>query len=210
MMDVVNIDLGDRAYRILIDQNINLIQYLDNISSKSRVAVVVTNTTVGGLHLNRVVGLLACVFEDVRVVELPDGELYKSWDSLNIIFDSLLHWQCDRKTTLFALGGGVIGDLTGFAAATYMRGIPFVQLPTTLLAQVDSSVGGKTAINHPLGKNMIGAFYQPQLVVCDLSTLSTLPDRELRAVLAVGNKYGPVVDAGLRYGMERALSGDMV
>lgn len=143
MMDVVNIDLGDRAYRILIDQSINLIQYLENISSKSRVAVVVTNTTVGGLHLNRVVGLLACVFEDVRVVELPDGELYKSWDSLNIIFDSLLHWQCDRKTTLFALGGGVIGDLTGFAAATYMRGIPFVQLPTTLLAQVDSSVGGR-------------------------------------------------------------------
>lgn len=206
MMDVVNIDLGDRAYRILIDQNINLIQYLDNISSKSRVAVVVTNTTVGGLHLNRVVELLACVFEDVRVIELPDGELYKSWDSLNIIFDSLLHWQCDRKTTLFALGGGVIGDLTGFAAATYMRGIPFVQLPTTLLAQVDSSVGGKTAINHPLGKNMIGAFYQPQLVVCDLRTLSTLPDRELRAGLAEVIKYGPIADVAFMEWLEQNLN----
>jgi|APThiThiocy_ev2_2_1041544.scaffolds.fasta_scaffold28583_2 3-dehydroquinate synthase len=206
MMDVVNIDLGDRAYRILIDQNINLIQYLDNISSKSRVAVVVTNTTVGGLHLNRVVELLACVFEDVRVIELPDGELYKSWDSLNIIFDSLLHWQCDRKTTLFALGGGVVGDLTGFAAATYMRGIPFVQLPTTLLAQVDSSVGGKTAINHPLGKNMIGAFYQPQLVVCDLSTLSTLPDRELRAGLAEVIKYGPIADVAFMEWLEQNLN----
>ncbi|MBN9627509.1 3-dehydroquinate synthase [Acidovorax sp.] len=205
-MDVVNIDLGDRAYRILIDQNINLIQYLDNISSKSRVAVVVTNTTVGGLHLNRVVELLACVFEDVRVIELPDGELYKSWDSLNIIFDSLLHWQCDRKTTLFALGGGVVGDLTGFAAATYMRGIPFVQLPTTLLAQVDSSVGGKTAINHPLGKNMIGAFYQPQLVVCDLSTLSTLPDRELRAGLAEVIKYGPIADVAFMEWLEQNLN----
>jgi len=152
------------------------------------------------------VGLLACVFEDVRVVELPDGELYKSWDSLNIIFDSLLHWQCDRKTTLFALGGGVIGDLTGFAAATYMRGIPFVQLPTTLLAQVDSSVGGKTAINHPLGKNMIGAFYQPQLVVCDLRTLSTLPDRELRAGLAEVIKYGPIVDVAFMEWLEQNLN----
>ena len=206
MMDVVNIDLGDRAYRILIDQNINLIQYLENISSKSRVAVVVTNTTVGGLHLNRVVELLARVFEDVRVIELPDGELYKNWNSLNIIFDSLLHWQCDRKTTLFALGGGVIGDLTGFAAATYMRGIPFVQLPTTLLAQVDSSVGGKTAINHPLGKNMIGAFYQPQLVVCDLSTLSTLPDRELRAGLAEVIKYGPIADVAFMEWLEQNLN----
>ena len=146
------------------------------------------------------------MFEDVRVVELPDGELYKSWDSLNIIFDSLLHWQCDRKTTLFALGGGVIGDLTGFAAATYMRGIPFVQLPTTLLAQVDSSVGGKTAINHALGKNMIGAFYQPQLVVCDLSTLSTLPDRELRAGLAEVIKYGPIADIAFMEWLEQNLN----
>ena len=206
MMDLVNIDLGDRAYRIIIDENINLIQHLENISSKSRVAVVVTNTTVGSLHLNRVVGLLTRVFEDVRVIELPDGELYKSWDSLNIIFDSLLHWQCDRKTILFALGGGVIGDLTGFAAATYMRGIPFVQLPTTLLAQVDSSVGGKTAINHPLGKNMIGAFYQPQLVVCDLRTLSTLPDRELRAGLAEVIKYGPIADVAFMEWLEQNLN----
>ncbi len=106
---------------------------------------------------------------------LPDGESHKDWQTLNLIFDELLGKGADRKTVLFALGGGVVGDMTGFAAASYMRGVPFVQVPTTLLAQVDSSVGGKTAINHPIGKNMIGAFYQPQRVVCDLDTLQTLP-----------------------------------
>ena len=115
------------------------------------------------------------------MLELPDGEAHKDWASLNLIFDPLLAHGCDRKTVLFALGGGVVGDMTGFAAASYMRGVPFVQVPTTLLAQVDSSVGGKTAINHPLGKNMIGAFYQPLRVVCDLDTLDTLPPRELSA-----------------------------
>jgi 3-dehydroquinate synthase len=127
-------------------------------------------------------------------VTLPDGEEFKSWATLNLIFDALLERGCDRKTVLFALGGGVVGDMTGFAAASYMRGVPFVQVPTTLLAQVDSSVGGKTAINHPLGKNMIGAFYQPQLVVCDLGTLQTLPKRELAAGLAEIIKYGPIAD----------------
>jgi 3-dehydroquinate synthase len=130
----------------------------------------------------------------VHVVELPDGEVYKTWETLNQIFDALLANACDRKTVLFALGGGVIGDMTGFAAASYMRGVPFVQVPTTLLSQVDSSVGGKTAINHPLGKNMIGAFYQPLRVVCDLDTLKTLPARELSAGLAEVIKYGPIAD----------------
>ena len=125
---------------------------------------------------------------------MPDGEAHKDWPTLNLIFDHLLANGFDRKTVLFALGGGVVGDMTGFAAATYMRGVPFVQIPTTLLAQVDSSVGGKTAINHPQGKNMIGAFYQPELVLCDLSSLATLPLREVAAGLAEVIKYGPIYD----------------
>jgi 3-dehydroquinate synthase len=133
-------------------------------------------------------------FATVNLLALPDGEEYKTWETLNLIFDALLGHACDRKTVLFALGGGVVGDMTGFAAASYMRGVPFVQVPTTLLAQVDSSVGGKTAINHPLGKNMIGAFYQPLRVVCDLDTLKTLPQRELSAGLAEVIKYGPIAD----------------
>jgi 3-dehydroquinate synthetase len=131
---------------------------------------------------------------DVLDIVLPDGEEYKNWETLNRIFDALLGNRCERGTTIIALGGGVIGDLAGFAAATYLRGVPFIQIPTTLLAQVDSSVGGKTAINHPLGKNMIGAFYQPQLVVSDISTLSTLPERELSAGLAEVIKYGLIMD----------------
>jgi 3-dehydroquinate synthase len=134
-------------------------------------------------------------YGQVSRVLLPDGEQHKDWNSLNLIFDHLLASGCDRKTVLFALGGGVIGDMTGFAAATYMRGVPFVQVPTTLLAQLDSSVGGKTAINHPRGKNMIGAFYQPVRVVMDLATLDSLPPRELRAGLAEVIKYGPIADA---------------
>jgi len=130
----------------------------------------------------------------VLQVVLPDGEAYKDWQTLQLIFDALLENGCDRKTVLFALGGGVVGDMTGFAAASYMRGVPFVQVPTTLLAQVDSSVGGKTGINHPLGKNMVGAFYQPQRVLCDLDTLKTLPPRELSAGLAEIIKYGPIAD----------------
>ena len=134
-----------------------------------------------------------------------DGEAHKDWPTLNLIFDRLLAKGCDRHTVLFALGGGVVGDMTGFAAACYMRGVPFVQVPTTLLAQVDSSVGGKTAINHPAGKNMIGAFYQPQRVVCDLDTLRTLPARELRAGLAEVIKYGPIADAGFLDWIEARL-----
>ena len=125
---------------------------------------------------------------------MSDGEEHKNWQTLNLVFDALLANECDRKTVLFALGGGVVGDMTGFAAASFMRGVPFVQIATTLLAQVDSSVGGKTAINHPMGKNMIGAFYQPLRVICDLETLRTLPQRELSAGLAEVIKYGPIAD----------------
>ena len=137
---------------------------------------------------------------------LPDGEVYKNWDNLNLIFDHLLAHKCDRKTTLIALGGGVIGDMTGFAAATYMRGVPFVQVPTTLLSQVDSSVGGKTGINHPLGKNMIGAFYQPQAVIADTATLNTLPDKELSAGLAEVIKHGAIIDATFFAWLEQNMS----
>jgi 3-dehydroquinate synthase len=136
---------------------------------------------VAPLYAQRLADALAGRYARVHQVVLPDGESFKTWETLNLIFDALLGHGCDRKTVLYALGGGVVGDMTGFAAASYMRGVPFVQVPTTLLAQVDSSVGGKTGINHPLGKNMIGAFYQPRLVVCDLGTLRTLPDRELSA-----------------------------
>ncbi|WP_077033741.1 3-dehydroquinate synthase [Pelomonas sp. KK5] len=185
----------ERSYDILIGSAL-----LDAPSSwqglpSAAVAVIVTNVTVAPLYLERLKRQLAPVYGRVDAVILPDGEAHKDWDSLNTIFDHLLAKACDRKTVLFALGGGVIGDMTGFAAAVYMRGVPFVQVPTTLLSQVDSSVGGKTAINHPLGKNMIGAFYQPQRVIADLDTLDTLPPRELSAGLAEIIKYGPIADA---------------
>ncbi len=160
-------------------------------------ALIVTNDTVQPLYEKALVEALAGRYPVVHTVALPDGEEHKNWQTLNLIFDALLTHGCDRKVVLYALGGGVIGDMTGFAAACYMRGVPFVQVPTTLLAQVDSSVGGKTAINHPLGKNMIGAFYQPRLVVCDLATLDTLPPRELAAGLAEVIKYGPIADMEL-------------
>lgn len=162
---------------------------------KAASAVVVTNDVVAPLYAERLMAALQSVYPRVEVVVLPDGEQHKGAESLNRILDHLLVHACDRKTVIYALGGGVVGDMAGFAAAIYMRGIPFVQVPTTLLAQVDSSVGGKTAINHPLGKNMIGAFYQPQRVIADLDTLDTLPDRELRAGLAEVIKYGPIADA---------------
>ena len=158
-------------------------------------ALIVSNTAVAPRYAQRLQRALAPHYGTVSLLELPDGEAHKDWPTLNLIFDRLLAEGCDRHTVLFALGGGVVGDITGFAAACYMRGVPFVQVPTTLLAQVDSSVGGKTAINHPAGKNMVGAFYQPQRVVCDLDTLRTLPERELRAGLAEVIKYGPIADA---------------
>ncbi|HZF80203.1 MAG TPA: 3-dehydroquinate synthase [Rubrivivax sp.] len=160
----------------------------------ARHAVIVSNPTVFAAYGRTLQQALAATCRQVSHVLLPDGEEHKHWATLNLIFDHLLQHGCDRKTVLFALGGGVVGDMTGFAAATYMRSVPFVQVPTTLLAQVDSSVGGKTAINHPLGKNMIGAFHQPLRVICDLDTLATLPQRELAAGLAEVIKYGPIAD----------------
>lgn len=156
---------------------------------------IVSNETVAPLYLSRLQQALAKHRIDSFSVVLPDGERHKDWSTLNLIFDALLSRNAERKTTLIALGGGVIGDMTGFAAACYQRGAPFIQIPTTLLAQVDSSVGGKTAINHPQGKNMVGAFYQPKAVIADMSLLDTLPERELSAGLAEVIKYGLLGDA---------------
>jgi 3-dehydroquinate synthase len=150
---------------------------------------------VGALYLDALTAALGGAGVGVVPVMVPDGESYKNWETLNRVFDALLTNRCERRTTLIALGGGVVGDLTGFAAAVYLRGVPFIQVPTTLLAQVDSSVGGKTGINHPLGKNMIGAFYQPRLVLADIATLDTLPPRELGAGLAEVIKYGLILDS---------------
>jgi len=190
----VSIALADRSYPILIADG--LLGRTDTYHDlpAAGAAMIVTNTTVAPLYAADLQAALRGRFRQVHMVVLPDGEATKTWETLNLIFDALLAHACDRRTVLFALGGGVVGDMTGFAAATFMRGVPFVQVPTTLLAQVDSSVGGKTAINHPLGKNMIGAFYQPRKVVCDLQALRTLPARELSAGLAEVIKYGPIAD----------------
>ena len=176
--------------RHLLDQAADLLKpYLKHS------AVVITNDTVAALYLDKLNQQLDQLGIQHFSIVLPDGEAYKDWQSLNQIFDRLMEQRAERKTTLLALGGGVIGDMVGFAAACYQRGVPFVQIPTTLLSQVDSSVGGKTAINHPLGKNMIGAFYQPQIVLADLSSLSTLPPREFSAGMAEVIKYGLLGDA---------------
>ncbi|MFZ4626606.1 MAG: 3-dehydroquinate synthase [Rhodoferax sp.] len=204
-LQTVAIDLAHRSYHIAIRGSLfdNPLSYVELPSAGA--ALIVTNTTVGPLYAERLQRALSSKFSQIHTVVLPDGEEYKTWQSLNLIFDALLAHGCDRKTTLFALGGGVVGDMTGFAAASYMRGVPFVQVPTTLLAQVDSSVGGKTGINHPLGKNMIGAFYQPIKVVCDLDTLKTLPQRELSAGLAEVIKYGPIADMDFLGWIESSL-----
>jgi 3-dehydroquinate synthase len=190
----VRIELADRSYDILIGSA--LLGRADSYEDLPRAstALIVSNTAVAPLYAAQLQAALSARFAKVLLVSLPDGEAHKDWPTLQLIFDALLENNCDRKTVLFALGGGVVGDMAGFAAASYMRGVPFVQIPTTLLAQVDSSVGGKTAINHPLGKNMIGAFYQPQRVICDLDLLKTLPARELSAGLAEIIKYGPIAD----------------
>ncbi|MET0382828.1 MAG: 3-dehydroquinate synthase [Burkholderiaceae bacterium] len=191
----VRIDLGERGYPILIGDGLFARpESWAGVGDPRAAALIVTNETVAPLYAPALADALASRFMHVRTLALPDGESFKDWATLNLIFDELLAAQADRRTVLFALGGGVVGDMTGFAAACYMRGVPFVQVPTTLLAQVDSSVGGKTAINHPLGKNMIGAFYQPLRVVCDLAVLDTLPDREMSAGLAEVIKYGASID----------------
>lgn len=190
----LQVDLGERSYPITIGQSLLSDAELLARRIPGKRVVVVTNTVVAPLYLARITHTLHAAGKQVSSIILPDGEEEKNWENLMKIFDGLLSEKCDRKTTLIALGGGVIGDMTGFAAATYMRGVPFVQVPTTLLSQVDSSVGGKTGINHPLGKNMIGAFYQPQAVIADTSTLNTLVPRELSAGLAEVIKHGAIID----------------
>lgn len=190
----LNVALDERAYSIHIGCGVLsrpelLLQHI-----KQKKAVIVSNTTVAPLYLGMLRSTLENAGISVLPVVLPDGEAFKNWETLNLIFDALLGAHCERNTMLIALGGGVIGDMGGFAASCYQRGMPFIQVPTTLLSLVDSSVGGKTAINHPLGKNMIGAFYQPKLVLADISTLDTLPDRELKAGLAEVIKYGLIRD----------------
>ena len=192
---LLNVDLGERSYPITIGPGLLSNGDLLARHISGRKVAIVTNTTVAPLYLERVAAPLREAGREVIAIILPDGEEYKNWASLMQVFDTLLANQADRRTTLVALGGGVIGDLTGYAAASYMRGVPFVQIPTTLLSQVDSSVGGKTGINHPLGKNMIGAFYQPRAVLADTSSLDTLPARELSAGLAEVIKHGAIIDA---------------
>jgi len=197
-MKTITVDLAatqsERSYPIHIGNGIlSQSQIILKHLPRKRVAIV-TNTTVAPLYLERLRSALES--HDVASIPiiLPDGEEHKNWQTLNLIFDALLENRCERSTPVIALGGGVVGDLAGFAAATYLRGVPFIQFPTTLLAQVDSSVGGKTGINHPLGKNMIGSFYQPKAVVADSTTLDTLPERELRAGIAEIIKYGLIRD----------------
>jgi 3-dehydroquinate synthase len=190
----VQISLEERSYPILIGTGLIGLSAAFAGLPRAAQAFIVSNTVVSPLYAQQLKTILQAHYPNVHLVVLPDGEEFKTWHTLQLIFDALLEHAADRKTVLFALGGGVVGDMTGFAAASYMRGVPFVQVPTTLLAQVDSSVGGKTAINHPLGKNMIGAFYQPVRVVCDLASLGTLPSREFSAGLAEVIKYGPISD----------------
>ncbi|MFA6920946.1 MAG: 3-dehydroquinate synthase, partial [Gallionella sp.] len=193
-MQTLTVGLAERSYPIHIGTG--LLANADLLAAHlpgKRVAIV-TNTTVAPLYLETLQQALRQIGVQSFAIILPDGEVYKTGETLNLIYDGLLTHRCERTTPLIALGGGVVGDMTGFAAASYLRGVPFIQIPTTLLSQVDSSVGGKTGINHPLGKNMIGAFYQPQLVLADISTLSTLPDKELSAGLAEVIKYGLIRD----------------
>lgn len=194
MIQTLHVALEERSYPIHIGQGLLSKPELLIPHLKKKQVAIVTNTTVAPLYLQTLKSHLEAQQVNVIEIILPDGEAYKTIETLNTIYDALLKHRCERSTTLIALGGGVIGDITGFAAATYLRGVPFIQIPTTLLSQVDSSVGGKTGINHPLGKNMIGAFYQPQVVLADIETLDTLPKRELSAGIAEVIKYGLIRD----------------
>jgi len=192
MMKTLQVSLGDRSYPIYIGEGLLSKPELLTQHIKGSEVLVVSNTTIAPLYLQQVLDLL----NDFRCesVILPDGEEFKTLEVMNQVFDSLLQSRFSRRVTLIALGGGVIGDMTGFAASCYQRGVPFIQIPTTLLSQVDSSVGGKTAVNHALGKNMIGAFYQPQCVIADTTTLNTLEDNQLSSGLAEVIKYGLIND----------------
>lgn len=209
-MLTLHVDLGERSYPIYIGRDLLGSAELIQPHIRGRQVMVVTNETVAPLYLDTMRKALAGL--QVEVVILPDGEQYKNLQVLNTIYDALLGKRFDRKCTLVALGGGVVGDMTGFAAATYQRGVDFIQVPTTLLAQVDSSVGGKTGVNHPLGKNMIGAFHQPRCVIADTTTLNTLEPRQLSAGIAEVIKYGLIDDpeffAWLEQNMEQLLARD--
>lgn len=211
-MQTLTVGLAERSYSIHIGRDLlgRAELLLPHLPGKR--TAVVTNTTVAPLYLEPLLNMLQDHGVEVIPIILPDGEEYKNTATLGLIYDALLNHRCERTTPLIALGGGVIGDMTGYAAATYLRGVPFIQIPTTLLAQVDSSVGGKTGINHPLGKNMIGAFYQPQLVLADIATLNTLPDQHLRAGIAEVIKYGLIRDLPffewLEQNIERLLARD--
>lgn len=203
-MQTLHVDLAERSYPIYIGADLLAHAGLLTVHIAGRQVAIVTNETVAPLYLASLEQLLAGL--SVTTVILPDGERFKTWETLQLIFDGLLGARHDRGTTVIALGGGVIGDMAGFAAACYQRGVNFIQMPTTLLSQVDSSVGGKTGINHPLGKNMIGAFYQPQAVLIDTTTLLTLPARELSAGLAEVIKYGLICDEPFLTWLEEHMS----
>jgi 3-dehydroquinate synthase len=208
-MQTLHIHLENRSYPIYIGEGLLSQMKLIESHLKQKHVAVVTNTTVAPLYLDPLLSLLKEHGIKAFPIILPDGESYKNQQTLNLIYDALLKEKCERTVTLIALGGGVIGDMTGYAAATYLRGVPFIQIPTTLLSQVDSSVGGKTGINHPMGKNMIGAFYQPQCVIADIDTLKTLPQREFSAGMAEVIKYGLIRDETFFNWLEKNIEGLM-
>jgi 3-dehydroquinate synthase len=203
-MKRLSIDLADRSYEILIGRGLleGAAEWVLAISKPSRV-VIITHPSINRLYGEKLSSGFSQANIPTDFIEVPEGEKSKSLGQAEKIYEQLLKWKCDRQTVMVALGGGVIGDLTGYIAATYVRGVQFIQVPTTLLAQVDSSVGGKTAVNHPLGKNMIGVFYQPRLVVVDLETLKSLPEKEYKAGIAEIIKYGVIEDARLFEFLER-------
>ena len=204
-MRTIAVPLGERGYTITVGEGLLSRRDLTGPLVSGRSVAIVTNTTVAPLYAAPLRETLARDAAQVIEVALPDGEAHKHWQTLNLIFDALLEHRFDRGSVVVALGGGVVGDMAGFAAAVYQRGIDFIQVPTTLLAQVDSSVGGKTGINHPMGKNMVGAFHQPRLVLADVGCLQTLPDRELSAGLAEVIKHGAIADEAYLAAVERDL-----
>lgn len=197
-MGSITVNLGQRSYPIYFSRGglEDIGNLMSNAGFKDKVCII-TNPLVNGLYGGRVVSSLKNAGFMTAVIEIPDGEEYKNLDTVSNIYNNLILNRMERSSPIIALGGGVVGDIAGFAAATYLRGVPFIQIPTTLLSQVDSSVGGKTGVNHPRGKNLIGAFYQPRLVLIDSNVLKTLPQREIKAGLAEVIKYGIIKDASL-------------
>ncbi|SPL68837.1 3-dehydroquinate synthase [Acinetobacter stercoris] len=205
-MQTLFVELGERRYPIFIGSDLNPAELLAPYI-KGKQVMIVTNDTVKPLYLNHYLDAVQSLGKSVATCVLPDGEKYKNIQHLNLIFDALLEAGFNRDCTVLALGGGVIGDMAGFASACFQRGVYFIQIPTTLLSQVDSSVGGKTGINHPLGKNMIGAFKQPEVVMADMSQLKTLPERELSAGLAEVIKYAFLGDVEFLHWLEQNMDG---